>query len=541
MSTLAMISMILAIAVVFETLLTFARRELILVLSARVDTELNLHVFNRLLALPMEFFERNQAGKTTYEVMQITQIREFITGRMMATGLDMVTLVIMIPVLFAISSVLTWWVVGGSVVVALIIMVFLPALRVLTGKVLAAESAKGSVMVETVYGIRTVKSLALEQARKELWDQKVAEAAELRLKAGRLARWPMALSLPVERFIERGILLIGAYMILTGATDVDVGALIAFMLLGMRVAAPLISMAHLVEEFEQVNAAVGIVGGVLNQPPETRGVDNGLRPRFEGALSFKDVTFTYPLARQPALDGLEFEVPAGSTLGLVGRSGSGKSTITRLLQGINREYTGFIKIDGVDLREINLQHLRRSFGVVLQDNFLFRGSVRDNIIANRPGLVLDDVVRAARMAGAEEFIERLPQGYDTWIEEGSPNLSGGQKQRLAIARAIISDPRILILDEATSALDPESEALVNANLARLAVGRTMLVVSHRLSSLVDCDSILVLDRGKMIDIGQHKVLVERCAVYRQLWLQQNRHIDPQGRSAPGPVLAQGDD
>ena len=208
-------------------------------------------------------------------------------------------------------------------------------------------------------------------------------------------------------------------------------------------------------------------------------------------------------------------------LGLVGRSGSGKSTITRLLQGINRDYSGFVKIDGADLREINLRHLRSSFGVVLQDNFLFRGSIRDNILAGRPGLTLEDAMRAARLAGAEEFIERMPNGYETYIEEGSPNLSGGQRQRLAIARALITDPRILILDEATSALDPESEALVNANLLRIARGRTMVIVSHRLSSLIDCDQIMVLEKGKVMDIAPHQTLLERCPVYRQLWAQQN--------------------
>jgi subfamily B ATP-binding cassette protein HlyB/CyaB len=227
-------------------------------------------------------------------------------------------------------------------------------------------------------------------------------------------------------------------------------------------------------------------------------------------------------------------------VGLVGRSGSGKSTVTRLIQAINREYEGQIKIDGADLREINLAHLRRSFGVVLQENFLFRGSVRDNIIAGRPGLTLSDAVRAARLAGAEEFIERMPNGYETQIEEGSPNLSGGQRQRLAIARALIHDPRILILDEATSALDPESEALVNANIARIAHGRTMVIVSHRLSSLTDCDQIMVLDRGKLVDIGPHLELLERCQIYRQLWLQQNRHLESQKNTGPKPILAQGD-
>ena len=193
------------------------------------------------------------------------------------------------------------------------------------------------------------------------------------------------------------------------------------------------------------------------------------------------------------------------------------------------------------MREINLVHLRRSFGVVLQDNFLFRGSVRDNITAGRPGLTIEDVVRAARLAGAEEFIERLPQGYDTWIEEGSSNISGGQKQRLAIARALITDPKILILDEATSALDPESEALVNANLTRIGRGRTMVIVSHRLASLVECDQILVMDKGQVVDVAPHAVLLERCAIYRALWTQQNRHMDPVGARAAllATVSAQG--
>jgi ATP-binding cassette subfamily B protein len=215
-------------------------------------------------------------------------------------------------------------------------------------------------------------------------------------------------------------------------------------------------------------------------------------------------------------------------LGIVGRTGSGKSTLTRLLQGINRDYSGFVKIDGNDVREINLRHLRRSFGTVLQENFLFRGSIRDNIIAGRAGLTLDDAVRAARLAGAEEFIERMPNGYETLIEEGSPNVSGGQRQRLAIARALITDPRILILDEATSALDPESEALLNANLLRIARGRTMVIVSHRLSSLINCNQILVLENGRAVDIAPHDVLLERCTIYRQLWSQQNRHLDSQG-------------
>ena len=193
--------------------------------------------------------------------------------------------------------------------------------------------------------------------------------------------------------------------------------------------------------------------------------------------------------------------------------------------------TGLIKVDGVDVREYDLQHLRRSLGVVLQENFLFSGTIRENITCAKPHATFDEVVNACRLAGAEEFIERLPRGYETYIYEGSPNLSGGQKQRLAIARALILDPRILILDEATSALDPESEAIVNENIHRIAAGRTVIVISHRLSSLVKSDAILVLERGKFEAMGKHEDLLQTCEIYRGLWNQQNRHTAPAVRRA----------
>ena len=539
-NTLVLIAVILLICSLYEMLLGYSRRELIQVVSTRVDVKLNLHVFNRLLSLPLEFFERSPAGETNYRIAQIWRIRDFLTGKLMATFLDMFTLVFLLPFLFWMDATLAWMVLVASGVIAVVVLAFLPALRGIFGAQSAAESAKGSVMVETVHGIRTIKSLALEPQRKAEWDERVATASELRLRGGRLANWPQTIVTPIEAFINRGIILIGAYLALQDNTGVAIGGLVAFMLLSGRVAQPLVGLARLVEDIEEVRNSVGQVGAVLNNPSEGN-TASGLRPRLEGAVAFDDVRFTYPGSKTPALDGVSFSVPAGTMLGVVGRSGSGKSTVTRLLQGINREYSGFLKLDGVELREINLPHLRRSFGVVLQDNFLFRGTIRDNITAGRPGLTLEDVIRACRLAGAEEFIERLPAGYDTWIEEGSANLSGGQRQRLAIARAVIADPRLMILDEATSALDPESEALVNANLVRLSKGRTMVIVSHRLSSLVECDQIMVMDRGKVVDVAPHRTLLERCNIYRTLWNQQNRHVDPGARQGTlVPVAAQGD-
>jgi ATP-binding cassette, subfamily B, bacterial HlyB/CyaB len=540
-STLFLISMILTVTVTYETLLGYARRLIILVIGVRTDAKLSLHVFNRLIRLPLDYFERHPAGETMYKVSQINKVREFMTGKLMTTLLDMITLLVLLPLLFWLNATLAWFVLVCATLIMLIILAFLRPIRLAFAKVVNAEVLKNAALGETIFGIKTVKSLALEPQRKALWDERTAEVGKWRFAMGRLSNWPQTLVTPVERFMWMGVILVGGYLALTDQSGFMVGSLFAFMMLSQRVSSPLVGLARLIEDWEEVGAAMGQAGEALNRPLEDA-ANGGLRPKFAGGVTFDDVTFTYAGTKLPALDRISFSIPPGTMLGLVGRSGSGKSTVTRLLQGINREYSGFIKIDGSDLREINLRHLRSSFGVVLQENFLFRGSIRDNILAGRPGLTLDDAIRAARLAGAEEFIERMPNGYETYIEEGSPNLSGGQRQRLAIARALIIDPRLLILDEATSALDPESEALVNANLLRIARGRTMLIVSHRLSSLVNCDQIMVLERAKLVDIGPHSDLLERCSIYRTLWNQQNRHMQNEGsgHAAPAPTLLQGD-
>jgi subfamily B ATP-binding cassette protein HlyB/CyaB len=541
-STLGLLATMLGIGVVYETLLGHARRIIVLIVGTRIDTRLNLHLFHRLLRLPLDYFERHPAGETMYKINQIHRIREFLTGRLLIAFLDLFTLLVLLPFLFYLNMTLAWLVVACSATIVLIILVFLRPLRAVYTRVIWAETAKSAALAESIFGVKTVKSLALEPQRKMLWDECVADAGKWRLAFGRLASWPQTMITPIERLMSFGIILVGADLALSSNQSYMVGALFAFMMLSMRVGQPLVGLARLIEDYEEFGAAVGEAASVVNQPPEIDAASGGLRPKFAGAISFDEVSFTYAGTKVPALERVSFAVPAGTMLGIVGRSGSGKSTLARLLQGINRDYTGFVKIDGVDLREINLRHLRSSFGVVLQDNFLFRGSIRDNIIAGRPGLTLGDAVRAARLAGAEEFIERLPQGYETYIEEGSPNLSGGQKQRLAIARALITDPRVLILDEATSSLDPESEALVNANLLRIARGRTMVIVSHRLSSLTSCDQIVMLERGKLIDIAPYRTLLERCPLFRQLWAQQYRDLDSQGprHAAVAPTLVKCD-
>jgi ATP-binding cassette subfamily B protein len=541
-STLTLLAVLMTVMIVYETLLGHARRLIVAVVSVRLDAKINLHIFNRLLRLPLDYFERVPGGETLYRIGQTGKITEFFTGKLVTTFLDMATLIVLLPVLFFLNATLAWLVLACACLLTLVIFAFLKPMRAVYARVVAAETDKSIALTETVYGIKTVKALALEPQRKFLWDEKVAIAGHARLAFQKLMNWPQSIVTPIERFMWVGVILIGIYIAMSSDSGYAVGGLFAFSMLSQRVAQPLVGLARMIENYEEVNAAIGEVGSVINRPMEGNSASGGLRPRFEGQISFEDVTFTYLGTKTPALDRVSFSLPAGTMLGVVGRSGSGKSTLTRLLQGVSRDYSGFIKIDGTDLREINLRHLRQSLGVVLQDNFLFRGSIRDNILAGRPGLTMDDAVRAARLAGAEEFIERMPNGYETFIQEGSSNLSGGQRQRLAISRALIIDPRIVILDEATSALDPESEAVVNANLLRIARGRTMVIVSHRLSSLTECDQIMVMEMGAIVDIAPHRTLLERCSLYRQLWAQQNRHMESQGprHAAPAPTLIQGD-
>ncbi|MGO3517397.1 MAG: peptidase domain-containing ABC transporter [Acetobacter cibinongensis] len=532
MATLVSICGIIIVFSFYEVLLSYGRRELSLILSTRVDARLSLHLFSRLVSLPLEYFERQQTGNLLGRVMAIYKVRDFLTGKLMMTFLDLFTLIVILPFLFYLSSTLAWMTVAAAGLIGLIVVIFTAPLTRIMNKQIEAERDRGAILYETVAGIRTLKTLALENSRKQVWDEMTARVVRWKLASGRMQNWPQTLVMPLDMFISRGIIIIGAYLALVSPASVGAGGLVAFMMLGGRVATPLVGLAKLMDDYTEVMTSLGEAASVLNQPTETKALTTGMRPPIKGALSFEDVNFSYPGATTLALKDVNFEIPAGTMLGLVGRSGSGKSTITRLLQGVSRSYTGYLKLDGIDLREINLTHLRRSFGVVLQDNFLFRGTIRENITAGRPGFTIDDVIRAARMAGAEEFIERMPAGYETFIEEGSTNISGGQRQRLAIARAVITDPKLMILDEATSALDPESEALVNANLERIGQGRTMVIVSHRLSSLVNCDQICVMDRGAVVDIAPHDVLLERCDIYRTLWMQQNRHTE--GRSAGKP-------
>lgn len=524
-STLNVIVGAIFIMLIFETVLTYLRRYLTQVATTRIDGRLNLYIVEKLLKLPMDYFEHNPTGRTLGKIGNVWRVRTFLTGQLFGTFLDAVPLVGLIPAMLILEWRLALMAFALAAIIFVIVMIFLKPIGRLYHKVVLAELAKGSHLTETIYGMRTIKSLALEGRRRREWDRRVAESTSAQHALGLMSIYPQVFSLPFERLIYSGSMAVGAYIVLSSPGTISPGVLVAFAMLSTRLAQPLVRIATLQQELAEVRGAIQEVASVMNVPPEETRV-NGLRLPFRGEVTFKDVRFRYSSGAPYALDEVSFTVPPGSMLGIMGRSGSGKTTVTRLLQRLNANYEGMIKIDGMDLREIDLMHLRTHIGVVPQENFLFSGTIRENIAMAKPDASFSAVVRAAQLAGAEEFIERLPRGYDTVLEEGATNLSGGQRQRLALARALLIDPPILILDEATSALDAESEAIVNANLKRMAKGRTVLSISHRLSMLVESDAILVLERGKVYDMGTHEELLRRCDIYKHMWYQQNRHLDP---------------
>jgi ATP-binding cassette subfamily B protein len=534
--TLNVLTGVILTLLLFETVLGYLRRILTQVATTRIDGRLNLYIVERLLKLPMDYFEHVPTGRTLSKLGAVWRIRNFLTGQLFGALLDAVPLIGLIPAMLILDWQLSLLAFAMAGIIFLIILAFLKPIGRAYARVVLADQAKGSYLVETIYGIRTIKSLALEGKRRREWDRRVAESVAAQHAMGLLTNKPQTLTMPFERLMYSGCMLVGAYMVMAEPDAFNPGALMAFAMLSGRLTMPLVKIAQLQQDLAEIRSAVGEVASIMNVPPE-ESRKNGLRQPIKGEVTFKDVRFRYAPGAPYALDEVSFSVPAGTTLGIMGRSGSGKTTVTRLLQRLNASYEGMIKIDGMDLREIDLMHLRTHIGVVPQENFLFSGTIRENIAMACSDASFTDVVHAAQLAGAEEFIERLPRGYDTWLEEGATNLSGGQRQRLAIARALIINPPVLILDEATSALDAESEAIVNANLKRMAQGRTVLSISHRLAMLVECDAILVLERGKVYDLGTHAQLLKRCDIYKHLWHQQNRHLEPPGSEMPLPALS----
>jgi subfamily B ATP-binding cassette protein HlyB/CyaB len=517
-STLYVLTAGVIIALLFEAGFRFIRQVLLLFGSRRIDIRVTRRTFGHLLSLPLEFFERRYAGVLTKHMQQSEKIRQFLTGRLFLTGLDALSLVVFVPILFLYSVKLTLVVLVFTGIIAAIMSVLIRPFRRRLQELYLAEGDRQAYLVENLHGMNTVKSLALEPNQKQEWDNKAALAVSKHFRVGMISAVAGNLTKMIERLMMVAVIFLGALDVFAGT--LSVGALVAFQMISARVTGPLVQMVSLIHEYQETSLSIKMLGEVMNASPERIGVASGLRPSLKGRITFEDVSFTYPGYTLPALTDFSLNIPEATVLGVVGRSGSGKTTMARLIQGLYTTPKGIVRIDGLDIREIDTSHLRRSIGVVLQENFLFRGTFKDNIAITKKGATFAEIRQAASLAGADEFIERLPQGFDTMLEEGGANLSGGQRQRLAIARALLTRPRILIFDEATSSLDPESEAIIKRNLAQISKGRTVVMISHRLTNLIDAQAIVVLDQGRQVGFGTHQQLLAQCDVYRRLWQQQ---------------------
>lgn len=520
-NTLFFVIAIFGVITVFEGLFSYMRQYFMLFATNKIDVNLASKTFSHLMGLPLQFFERTPVGILARHLQQTEKVRHFLTGRLFHTTLDTAALPILLALLLVYSVKLTGIVLLFSAAIAGIIGLMIPTFRYYLNQLYSAEGARQAHLVETLSGVRTIKSLCIEDAQQKAWDEKVVSAVRRQAKVGRIAAVANVATSAIDKMMQIAVLGVGATDVFDG--ELSIGALVAFTMLSARVSGPLIQIVALINEYQETVLSVRMLGTIMEHEGERDTMASTIRPPISGAIDFDNVSFSYPGAATPALDRVSFGISEGQIIGVVGRSGSGKTTITRLIQRIHIPNEGLIRLNGVDFRHIELNHLRRNVGIVLQDSFLFRGTIAQNIAAARPRAPLSEIVAAAKLAGADEFIERLPLSYDTLLEEGASNLSGGQKQRLAIARTLILRPRLLIFDEATSALDPESEAIIQQNLKEIARNRTMIIVSHRLSTLTGADAILVLDRGKVVDFAPHHTLLNRCQIYSHLWHQQTRH------------------
>jgi len=519
MTTLDVLAFGLAVVLIFETLMSGLRNWLFAHTTNRVDSELSARMFRHLLNLPLSYFEARRVGDSVARVRELERIREFLTSNAVTVAIDLFFTIVFFAVMYLYSPLLTLIVLLSIPCYILISAVISPGLRAKLEEKFERGAATQSFLVESVTGIGTLKAMAVEPQMRERWEKMFAGYTSTGFDVAKRANWGSHLIQLVSKLTTVAILYFGAKAVIAG--DLTVGSLVAFNMLAGRVAAPILRLSQLWQDFQQVRISVERLGDVLNSPAEPEYSPNRVSlPPIDGAIRFDKVRFRYRAGAPEALRGVSLDIAAGEMLGIVGPSGSGKSTLTKLVQRLYVPEQGRVLVDGVDLALVDPPWLRRQVGVVLQENILFNRTVRENIALGDPTRSMDAVIDAAKLAGAHEFILELSHGYDTVIDERGGNLSGGQRQRMAIARALINDPRILILDEATSALDAESEEIIQHNLARIATGRTVIIIAHRLSAVRQCHRIITVEAGEVTEMGTHADLLHAGGRYAQLHAKQ---------------------
>jgi ATP-binding cassette, subfamily B, bacterial HlyB/CyaB len=521
----------LIVVSVFEVLLGGLRTYVFSHTTNRVDVQLGASLFKHLMRLPISFFGVRRVGETVARVRELENIRNFLTGSALTLVVDLAFTVIFFAVMYMFAPTLTWIVLGSIPFYITLSLLITPVLRRRVEEKFQRGAENQAFLVESISGVETLKSLAVEPQMQRRWEEQLAGYVNISFKTANLGNIASQGVQLIQKVTMALTLWFGARLVIDG--DLTVGQLVAFNMLSGRVSQPILRLAQLWQDFQQMRISVARLGDILNEKTEDAATANrATLPTIKGDVEIDNVIFRYRPDGPEILKRVSLKVPAGQVIGIVGPSGSGKSTLTKLVQRLYLPESGRVLVDGVDLALVDPSWLRRQVGVVLQENYLFNRTVRDNIALADPAMSMERVIEAAKMAGAHDFILELQEGYDTIIEERGGSLSGGQRQRIAIARALVTNPRILIFDEATSALDYESEQIIQENMRGISKGRTVFVIAHRLSTVRDSNRIITIEAGEIVEDGSHSDLLKSGGRYAKLWQAQSRGTPMEAGATP---------
>lgn len=519
MATLDVLAVAFIVVAIFELLLNLSRNYIFIHTTNKIDAKLGAKLFKHLFKLYYVYFENRQVGNIVARVRELDRIREFITNKSVSVLIDAFFSIVFLAIMFVYSPKLTSISLIFLGIIAVIYVAITPELRVRLEEKFQMGAHSNSYLVEAVTGVQTVKSLAIEGSMFRKWEDKLGKYLKSSFNLAIMGNFTGSICGFLQKVMTIAILYVGVMLVIEN--KLTIGQLIAFQMFSGQFAAPMLRLVGLWNEFQQTLLAVDRIGDILNSPLEKQSENAITLSHVKGDIKIENMSFRYNVDAPLVLKNINLEIKAGEKIGFVGRSGSGKSTITKLIQRLYYTTEGTIFIDGIDTRNIDPIWLRTNIGIVMQENYLFSGTIKDNIAQPRPNVPMEGIIQAAQVAGAHEFISKFPKGYDTEVGERGSSLSGGQKQRIAIARALISNPRILIFDEATSALDYESERIIRDNMAMISKGRTTIIIAHRLSTIRDCDRIVCFDNGNIVEIGTHDELLKHDGYYKKLYEAQS--------------------
>ena len=521
LDTLQVLGIALVVVTILEGVLGSLKTFLFAETTNRIDQRLGAEVIDHLLRLPLGYFDRRPVGELGTRVAELEKIRNFLTGQALTTILDAAFSVIYIMVMVVYSWLLT--------LIALSVLPIQVGLTVLGAplfrrqfRAAAEENAKTqSHLVEVLTGIQTVKAQNVEMVSRWRWQEfysaYIAKTFEKTITGTALTQTSQVL----QKISQLMVLWIGASLVLKG--DLTLGQLIAFRIISGYVTQPLLRLSTIWQNIQELRVSFERLADVIDTPEESDEVDKSkvMLPPLQGTVAFENLSFRFRPGQPEVLKDVNLEIPSGTFVGIVGQSGSGKSTLMKLLPRLYEPGEGRILIDGYDIAKVELYSLRRQIGIVPQDPLLFSGTVSENIALTNPEASSEEIIRAARLANAHDFIMDLPSGYSTPVGERGAALSGGQRQRVAIARTLLSNPKLLVMDEATSALDYETERKVCDNLLENLNDQTVFFITHRLSTIRQADLIVMLHQGAVVEVGTHDQLMQHRGRYYALYRQQD--------------------